>query len=278
VTEKPDIVLGELVWYYHEFSREFKEMVVIPISDAHIGDPLFSLRHLDRTIGLIRDTPNAITLLNGDLCNTIIKASPGNIYSQLKTPQDQRDYVIGKLMPIKDKILGVVIGNHEERILNATGIDICKDIASALGVPYRPEGLLHRVVFGGGNSGHPEKPYSYMIYHTHGYGGARTKGAKDTKLQRIAMYLDADLYFMSHDHTVSAWPEVSLESDPRSHIDPRTGFRVGCVREKLKKLVKTNAYIKWGGYGEMRGFAPTSLEAPIARLSGEGKPNIRIEV
>jgi hypothetical protein len=38
-------------------------------------------------------------------------------------------------------------------------------------------------------------------------------------------------------------------------------------------MVKSNAYIKYGGYGEMKGFSPTDLLSPIIILSGHGKPD-----
>ena len=87
-------------------------------------------------------------------------------------------------------------GNHEARIYRETGIDITKDIAKALGVPYRPEGMLHKLSFGDFNNRVKGKPFVFWGYISHGYGGARTKSAKAIKVERMASWIHADYYGM----------------------------------------------------------------------------------
>jgi hypothetical protein len=98
------------------------------------------------------------------------------------------------------------------------------------------------------------------------------------KVERLATWLHADCYIMSHDHVVNAAPDVYLLPDPRTHIDPETGFRVGRVMAHRKMLVKSNAYLKWGGYSEMSGFPPVDLDCPKIILKGIGTPKIKVEV
>jgi len=217
-------------------------------------------------------------MCNGDLCESSVRTSKGEIYKQVGSPQDQRDQMIEWLEPIKDKILGMTIGNHELRIKNEVGIDICQDIAKALGVPYRAEGIILKISFGNYNNHTKGKPFTYWGYATHGYGGARTAAAKAVKVERASHLIHADFYLMSHDHVVNAAPVVYLMPDPRNHIDPKTGFTVGRVVSHRKMLIKTNAYLKWGGYAEMGGFSPSDLETPIVKLAGEGKPKVRVEI
>uniref|UniRef100_A0A6M3LTC5 Putative DNA repair exonuclease n=1 Tax=viral metagenome TaxID=1070528 RepID=A0A6M3LTC5_9ZZZZ len=261
-------LIGELIYFSHTFSPDYKELWVVPLADIHFGSPLFSLHHLDHTLEIIKHNPNCYTILNGDLCDTVIQSSKGDIYHQISTPQDQRDWIIKKLTPIKDQILGCVSGNHENRIYASTGVDISKDIADALHVPYRPEGMLLKLSFGSGYDGHKDRPYSYFVYFTHGYGGARTDGAKAVKVQRVSNFIDADCFIMSHDHAVNVAPTVYLKADPRSHTDKETGWNVGKVTAYPKMLIKTQAYQKWGGYSESKGFAPVNLVAPVIKLMG----------
>jgi len=272
------IIPGEPIYYACTLDTGFKNIELIPISDMHYGNPLFSKKHLMRTRDYILAEPYRFTILNGDLCESTIKTSRGEIFRQVGSPQDQRDWVIDTLYPLKDRILGMTIGNHEMRIYNEVGIDICSDIAKAFGVPYRPTGMWNKISFGSGNSGHKDKPFVYWTYFTHGYGGARTKSAKAVKVERLAHWLDADVYGMSHDHVVNVAPDVYLTADPRTHIEKDTGFRVGKIQAHRKMLVKTNAYLKWGGYSEMGGFPPVDLETPIIHLSGEGKRRIRVTI
>ena len=272
------IVPGEPIYFAHSLSSKLKQLWIAPISDIHYGNPLFSLHHLNRTLNFIAENEHVFTVLNGDLIEASLRTSKGDIFKQVGTPQDQRDWIIEKLLPIKDKILGMVMGNHEDRLYKEVGVDFCADIAKSLHIPYRREGLLLKLSFGRGNDGHPECKYTYFLAMTHGYGGARTKSAKAVKVERLATWIHADVYIMSHDHVVNTSPDVYLMPDPRTHIDEDTGFRIGKVTAKRKMLVKTNAYLKWGGYSEMGGFPPVDLETPIIKFAGSGKPKVKVEV
>lgn len=273
-----DFVKGELVYYAHRLSPEFKELLVVPIADAHYGNPLFSEIHFTRLLEYILAHDNCYAVCIGDLCDAVLASSVGNIYEQKVTPQQQRDKMIEWLLPIKDRILGCCGGNHEARIYKATGMDITKDIATSLHIPYRQEGIMLKVSFGSGNEHHLDKPYTYFLYCNHGYGGARTKAAKAVKVERLATFIHADCYLMAHDHDVNVATSIYLQPDPRCVLDKQTGFTVGRVIAHSKMLVKTNAFIKWGGYGETGGFAPVSLRFPVVRLSGQGRKDITVEV
>lgn len=279
-------IVGELKYYAIDLSPKLKEVIIVPISDAHYGNPYFSKRHFLETINFVKHTRGAFAICNGDLCESAIRTSKGDIHKQVGSPQDQRKWIIKQLKPIKHKILGMTTGNHEIRIYNDVGIDISEDIAEALKVPYRPEGILLKISFGSGNEGHEGQPYIYWCYATHGYGGARTKSAKAVKIERCATWIHADFYIMSHDHVVNVAPDVYLLPDPRTYVEKivedgktiATGFRVGRVTAHRKMLIKSNAYLKWGGYAEMGGFPPSDLTTPIIKLLGKDKKKVKVEV
>ncbi len=269
-------IKGEPIFNVFRFNPKWKELWIAPLSDCHYGNPLFSEHHFIRTIRTINSKPFIFTILNGDLIECTTKTSVGDIYEQIGDPQEQRDWMIERLRPIKHKILGMTMGNHEMRI-KQSGIDICRDIATALDIPYRPEGITTRVMFGSGNDGHPDRPYIYDIYATHGYGGARTKGGKSVKVERSGHFVHADVYLMSHDHEVNvAEDNYLMPTSSASDIGKR--WQTGKFFAHRKLLVKTNSYLKWGGYAEMKGFSPNGLFTPIIKLSGEGKPRIRVEI
>lgn len=272
-----DFIQGELIYYAHRLSPLFKELLIVPIADCHYGSPLFSEKHLVRLLDYIKEHGNCYAVCMGDLCDSVLANSVGNIYEQKITPQQQRDQIIEWLLPIKDRILGMVGGNHEARIYRNTGIDITKDIASALHVPYRAEGIMLKVSFGTYRES-SKRPYTYFLYCNHGYGGARTKAAKAVKVERLATFIHCDAYIMAHDHDVNVATGIYLQPDPRNTLDKGTGFTVGKVVAHSKMLVKTNAFIKFGGYGESGGFAPVSLRFPVIRLSGNGRKEITVEV
>ena len=264
-------VSHEIFYYQVPLSDEFTELLLIPVSDVHYGNALFSGAHLERTLQFLAETPNAYCILNGDLCESSLRTSRGEIYRQVGSPQDQRDWICERLSPVSHKILGMCTGNHEVRIYNEVGIDISLDIARELGVPYRAEGIYLKVTFGHGYERHDDKPYVFWLYATHGYGGARTKAAKAIKVERLASWVKSDVFIMSHDHEVNASPNLQLFPDNRlceqkDKDGNPTGFTIGRVQERRQVMVKSNAYVKWGGYAEMQGFAPVDLTTPVIKL------------
>ena len=256
----------------------------MPISDAHYGHPLFSQKHFLRTIEFIRRNAHVYTILNGDLIEAVIRGSKGNIYKQVVEPKMQRKNITEMLEPISKKILGSVQGNHEHRISDQASEDPSELIAESLKIPYRPSGMMLKISFGSGNEGHPEKPYVFWGYMTHGYGGARTKSAKAVKAERLATFVDADFYCMSHDHVANASPSNYLIADNRTYFNEKTGFTTGRVRVHRKMEVKTNAYLKWGDYSETGGFPPTDMLTPIIKLLPKGNDlvgssqTVRVEI
>lgn len=268
------ITPGELIYYAHNLSADLDEVLIVPISDIHYGNPLFNPKYLKRTLEFLT-RPNAYGFLNGDLCESTLRTSKGEIYKQVGSPEEQRDEMIRLLKPHAAKLLGAVDGNHEDRIWREAGIHVVKDIAKALGIPYRSEGMLHKISFGAGNSRIPHKPFVFWFYQTHGYGGARTKSAKAVKVERVATWIHADFYAMSHDHVVNVAPDVYLIPDPRTRAEldqngVETGFRIGKVTAHRKMLIKTNAYLKWGGYAEFGGFPPSDMATPLIKLLTPG--------
>lgn len=273
---RPDPI-GEMEFTYYavDLSSSLKQVKIAPTSDIHYGNPTCSLRHLNQHIEYIKSDPEMFTFLAGDMIESVTKFSKGEIHKQVGSPGNQRDFIIKMFKPIKHKVLGVIQGNHERRVED---VDVAGDIAEALGVPYRAEGMLLKISFGSGNDGHPEKPYVYWGYFTHGYGGARTKSAKAVKVERVGQWMHADFYVMSHDHVVNVSPDIYLIPDNRTHLDRETGFRIGRLRAHRKMLVKSNAFLKWGGYAEAGGFPPSDLTTPLIILDGKGKKRVRVEV
>ena len=262
---------NELRWHGKVLSPEFTEARVIVLSDLHYGNPFCSLKHFQRTIDFIKKNDNCFCFLNGDLCESVTKNSKGDVYTQTYTPQEQRDAVIDLMTPIKNKVLGCTTGNHEARIYNETGVDLTKDIAEALQVQYRSEGMMFKLSLGQGNSRHSTSPYVFWSYITHGYGGARTKASKAIKVERAASWIHADWYAMSHDHVVNIAPNIYLMADNRG-TPAENNFITGKVTAKRSMLVKTNAFIKWGGYSESGGFPPSDLATPVINLLTPASP------
>jgi len=269
-----DYVQGEQCYYHQTLPKSYDKVEIIPIGDIHYGSPTHSPHHLNKAWEYVLAEPYRRVILVGDLIESITRSSIGDIFTQTQSVQKQRDWIINYFKKDKDRILGAVTGNHEARVYNETSIDVTKDIAKALECPYRPEGMLLKISFGtdtshGGKGQH--HPFTYFIYFTHGYGGARTLGGKVAKAERMAGWIHADVYLQGHDHTSVVAPVIYLMPDNRTRFDEESGFQVGAMRAERKLLIKTNAFLKWAGYSEMKGFSPTDLERIVITLDKSGR-------
>lgn len=254
-------------------------MLIIPLSDIHYGNPLHSTHHIEKAIDLILSKPNYYTVFNGDLSECVIKSSKGDISSQTAIVQKQYEYIRDLFKPLAEKkrILGVTQGNHEFRIMDTAQIDICDMWAKDWGCPYGREEILLKISFGNGSYRNKGQPYIFFLHATHGYGGARTKGAKNVKVERQSHQVHADVYLQSHDHDASIQAGVYLMPHIRTFY--RDGWKVGSVHSVDKKLVKTGAFLKRGGYAASKGFDPVSLGLTYIKLQGNnGHPIVRVEM
>lgn len=262
---------SELEWFGRTLSSRLRFLELFILADLHRGNPYSDRNLWLRSVDYIHQKREAYAILGGDLCESVVLGSKGDIFNQKLTPHGQMDSIIEELLPIKHKILGATGGNHEQRIYERVGFDITELIAKQLGCPYDPDGIFLKVMFGNNCARVPGQRFSYWVYVSHGYGGARTRSAKAIKAERLASYIVADVVAMAHDHDANIAPYEVLEPDPRSH-NGNGGFIKGKVRAHRTLLVKASAYLKWGGYSRSKGYAPSTLISPAVLLGGETKP------
>ena len=194
---------------------------------------------------------------NTALCDWVIK----------NVQEDKIDFIcMGALPwfwePIKDKILAVLPGNHENRIYRSDGIDITEMMCAQLGLDcYAPTGAFIYVRFGRLSAHKHNRKVCYTIYATHGSGAGRTEGAKIKRLSDLAAICDADVYIHSHTHLPAVFKTVYFRPDPTKNS----------VYEVSRLFVNTGAALDYGGYGEALGFKPASTETPLIKLCGTQK-------
>lgn len=239
--------------------KDLKELRIIPISDVHIGDKLTNYKLLKEVLETIKDTPNVYTIINGDFCNTALKNSKSDIYSEELTPMQEINRMLELLTPIKEKILVIGTGNHESRITKETGIDVVKLVAKQLGIEdrYADSWWYLFLRFGEKQKGR-KIPVSYQISGYHGSGGGRKIGSKANRLEEMSQTVIADLYIMSHTHK-------PLSTKGAIYI-PDYGNNT--LNKKQLYYLMTNSFLDYGGYGEVLGFAPTDNTPTEAVLDG----------
>lgn len=240
----------------------FAEQIEIhPMADLHIGDSMSDFKLIMERIEHIKNTPNAYCILDGDLMDTAVCTSIGDTYGANLQPMEQLRQCVKIFEPIKDKILAVLPGNHENRVYKSDGLDITEIMCAQLGIPekYSPTTAILFIRFGKQNGHGHGRPFLYTIYVTHGSGGGRKEGGKVNRLADLASIVDADIYIHAHTHL----PLIFKESFYRTCSSNSSVALVD------KLFINTSAALNYGGYGDKAGFKPASKASPILYLNGQ---------
>jgi hypothetical protein len=188
-------------------------------------------------------------LLTGDLLEMATRGSVGaGIYEQEVKGQSQVEQMVEFLAPLakKELIVGLLTGNHEARVYDATGINVSKAIANELGVSYLGDACWN--VFRVGSQ-------RYTCYSLHGRTNARFDGTALLALERISTSFDADIVAHAHTHKLAN----------SSVLIQRTVNR--CVKEFKKHLILTGSFLKYdGGYAQVVGLPISKLGSPKVKL------------
>lgn len=246
--------------------RNIEVLELHTFADEHIGDACCDMARLKDRIDYVANNPNAYCIMNGDILDYASRSSIGDIEAREFNIMGQLEKAIELFAPIKDKILVITNGNHENRGYRKEGIDISKMIAMQLGLvdKYTPTSAIIFLRFGAksesyGKRGH--EPQLYTIYVNHGSGGGRKEGAKAIRLADMATVIDADVYIHSHTHLPMVIKEGFFRIDTRSST----------VSNVTKLFVNTAANLEYGGYGEAGEFKPNSKDTPVIYLCGSKK-------
>jgi len=255
------VVVRRVVLYYvaHDLGP-LEYAYIIAMGDLHIGDPLFNEKKFLDFRDWILKTPNTYIVLLGDVLNCAIKGSKSDFYGELMPVQQAKKYALQVLEPVAIKILGLVAGNHELRCWRETGNDPAEDIATALKVPYSPDGLLLNIKLGNYNN-KKDCRLNYLLYMTHGYGGGRSKGSKTNVLDRTSAIVDADIFVVGHIHFMTCFKDQYIRADVRHNR----------IEKITRTYVSAGSFLNWGGYSERMMLPPAKLGAPRIRLDGYRK-------
>ena len=251
-------------------SEKLDNITIHIFGDEHIGDEHCDIKRLKERIEYVKNTPNAYCIMNGDIIDNATKTSIGDTYTQVFNPMEQLQRAVELFEPIKDKILCVTHGNHENRTYKKEGVNLSYLIANQLGIydRYSPTSAVLFIRFGKVSNGHKESNGSgnirklcYSIYVLHGSGGGRKEGAKAIRLADMASIVDTDIYIHNHTHL----PMVMKQAFHRVDVRNNTIALVD------KLFVNGAANLNYGGYGEAQEFKPASKQSPIIYLSGTKK-------
>lgn len=144
---------------------------------------------------------------------------------------------------VKDRILVMVGGNHEQRTRREVGQDVTEDIAESLGVTYCPDEAVVKLAFGTKIN---KKPRVYAIYAAHGAFSGRRPGGVINRAEEAGWNVLADVYLFGHAHRALAYR--SLVRVPDLHNNN--------LREVEPVTVIAPSWLRYGGYAARKQMRP----------------------
>ena len=244
-------------------SKELKSLELHLFADEHIGDNNCDIERIKERIDYVATHDNAYCVLNGDILDYASRSSIGDIETRQFNIMEQIARGVELFSPIKEKILAITNGNHENRAYKKEGIDISKLVAMQLGLEdkYSPTSAYIFLRFGELSGHNHNRPVCYRIYLLHGSGGGRKEGAKAIRLSDMASICDADCYIHSHTHL----PMIMKQGFFRA--DDKHSTVANCTR----LFVNSSSNLSYGGYGEAQEFKPNSTDTPTIYFNGTKK-------
>lgn len=235
-----------------------------PICCWHIGATQCDLKFIEEAIKEIKNDPAARWFYMGDGGECVTKLSKGNIFEQTLSPQQQLDYLVELLEPIREKGIGGVRGNHGNRIDKETGLSFDKSLMNQLGVPYLGVSAMVNLAI---------NRSSYDVWFHHGAPSGASLQSKVNAAKK-AYHIMADVRVTGHSH-------VCMELDPEFYTYAINEQRRVNIRP-VHQLIAGCAYNSWvEGYAEEKLYSPVLPGRAVIELDGgirEGRPNHQVGV
>jgi predicted phosphodiesterase len=239
---------------------DFAELVLM--GDAHVGSDGFSEHQFVSYINWIKKNPNVRVILMGDLLevgdlSSFTPAQTEDLNKQLKR-------LVSLLSPIKDQIICMLEGNHEERYYRTVraGTSLTRIIALELGIADKvllPESQKGQLLV------LQVADQYYPIYVIHGHTSAIFN--KGTQLKRIAFTSKIPLIAHGHTHQIF-----------HDHYVYRSVSKVkGKFYESIfeQHWISTGCFVKYLGYAEQASYPMTKIGAVILRFFSK-KENVMV--
>lgn len=224
----------------------------------HIGAAQSDTQFIREHIKRIKDDPNARWVYMGDGGECVTKLSKGGIYEQLLSPQRQQDVLHELLLPIRDKGLFGIRGNHGNRIDKESGLSFDKTLCVGMGIPYMGVACMANLVV---------NRSSYDLFFHHGTDSGVALQSKLTKAESFERFIDADAMFTAHSH-------MACDMQPRALLSCDNNGKK--IKTKMRySYICGSAYDSRTGYAEEKGYPPLLPSHVIVTFDGriiEGQP------
>jgi predicted phosphodiesterase len=253
----------------HRFP-DSEEITIIPVSDVHLGAAEHFADEWQAFCNKIAKSPNTYLILLGDLINNSIRTSVANPFDEVMRPREQKRVIVEQLMPIKDRIICSVSGNHERRSMKDSDTDISYDIMAKLDLEHLYRENIAFVKLALGERASERKPnVTFMFGCTHGSGGGIYTGASVNRNERFGHVIEGlDCLVVGHTHkgTVSRPSKIVVDN-----IAEKVTMRPFTV-------VTAESWLAYGGYAAQKMLLPSESGNPQRIILGGRYDNKKLEV
>lgn len=255
-------MLPDFEMVVHRF-EDRPDLTIIPISDVHLG----AAEHMEKEWASfcenVLSNPNVRIILVGDLINNATRNSVSNVFEETMRPREQKKMMTQMLMPLRDRILAGVSGNHERRSLKDADDDPSYDIMCKLDLEnlYRENIAFIKIQMGKARADGLANP-TYTIVATHGAGGGIYTGAAVNRNERFGYVIDGmDCLIVGHTHKPFVTQPSKIKINPYNNTVSMRPF----------KVVSTTSWLFWGGYAAQKMLLPSSHAVQTITLTGKRK-------
>lgn len=246
--------------------RRFEErpnLTIIPVSDVHLGAAEHMTKEWAAFCDMVLSNEDIYLILAGDLINNTTRSSVANIFEETLRPREQKKQMVEMLLPIRDRILCSVGGNHERRSIKDADDDPCYDIMCKLDAEhlYRENIAFLKIQMGKPRGSGPKNPV-YTIAVTHGAGGGIYTGAAVNRNERFGYTIDGiDCLIVGHTHKPTITQPGKLKINHQNNQVYLSDF----------KVVSATSWLKFGGYAAQKMLLPSSHALQTIVLNGKKK-------
>lgn len=227
------------------------------LGDFHVGNIFVAEDEIIKFVKKIKDNPFAYWIGMGDLGEYITPSDPrwdqGVIAPWLKPDniaEGQRVYINDLLGPIKDKCLGLLWGNHENKIRRKSHVNVHQNLCNDFKVQNLGFSCFIHFHFTRGGA-----KRVFRGAFTHGSGGAILDSSKLRKLHNFMDAHDANIYGYAHTHACKIDTRIEL----RTHLTKKKIISMNKVGALTGCFFKTYLMTDEASYGEQQNYRPTPI-------------------
>ena len=196
---------------------------LISLSCLHYGSRDQDYEMLTDMIQWIGDNPQVKYVLLGDLFDEVMKTSVGR--PGIMPQSSALSMACEDFEPIADQCVGVLKGNHENRLCQARGDkdNLARQFAKELRLWYHGMSGFCRFHL---TKKRAKQEQDYLGFWHHGYGNARTAGGRVNKLRDMAIGARCDFGCMGHTHSAEVYEHRVRGVDENGFVN-RQAFPFG---------------------------------------------------